>query len=136
MFVNSRAQGLSLIELLVTVALVVILASVAIPSYQQYVNKSGRAEAKGALMDLAAQLERYYADNRSYTGATVAGLLGSATTEHGYYTLTIDSLAANSYTIMAQPGGRQAGDACGTFTITSTGVKGVQDGSLGIAKCW
>ena len=136
MLSSSRSHGLSLIELLVTVALVMILASVAVPSYQNYVGKSRRAEAKGALLDLAARLERYYADNRSYTGATIAGMLGSATTEHGDYTLSIDSLAADSYTIMAQPGGRQAGDACGTFTITSTGVKGVQDGTLSSAKCW
>jgi len=131
-----RSRGLTLIELVVTVAIIAILATIAIPSYERYVSKARRAEAKGALLDLATHLERYYADNRTYTGATVVGMLGSALTEHGDYTLTIESLTANAYTIVAQPGGRQLGDDCGSFMLTSIGSKSVKDGSLSSDKCW
>lgn len=131
-----RNRGLTLIELVVTVVIIGILASIAIPSYERYVSKSRRAEAKGALLDLATHLERYYADNRTYAGATVVGMLGGALTEHGDYTLTIESLTANAYTIVAQPGGRQLGDECGSFALTSTGTKSVKDGSLSSDKCW
>lgn len=133
---HSRIRGLTLIELIVTVAIISILAAIAVPSYGHYVGKSRRAEAKEALFSLAGGLERYYADNRTYTGATVAGILGTSTSAHGYYTLSLPSLTANAYTIMAQPGGAQADDACGSFTMTSTGIKAVQGGSLSTAKCW
>ena len=133
---RSPSKGLTLIELLIALAVITILAAIAIPSYFRHVEKSGRAEAKSTLLALAGRMEHYFADSRSYEGASVAGLLGSDKTEHGGYTLSIQSVGVDSYTIIAQPDGRQAGDACGSFTLSSTGAKGVEGGKLPISKCW
>ncbi len=141
MAMKKSSKGFTLIELMIVVAIIGILAAVAYPSYQEQVRKSRRAEATEALMDLAARMERYYADRGTYATATIAAgagtdVLDSASTEEGYYTLSFNAQAAESYTIQAAPAGVQTADAkCGTFSLTSLGVKDVS-GSLDVNTCW
>ena len=59
--------GFTLIEVLVTVAIVAILAAIAIPSYSQYVQKTRRTDAQEKLLDLAAQQERWFFNKNQYT---------------------------------------------------------------------
>lgn len=61
-----RAQGFSLIELMIVVAVIGILAAVAVPQYNQYVLKSKLAEARAELSDARVRMERYFQDNRRY----------------------------------------------------------------------
>jgi len=68
---NSGAGGFTLIELMVTVAIVAILAAVAIPAYSDYVKRGKIPEATNALASMRIQLEQYYQDNRDY-GSTAA----------------------------------------------------------------
>jgi type IV pilus assembly protein PilE len=131
-----RTSGVTLIEIMAVVAIVGILSAIAIPSYEQFIDKARRTEAKGALLDLASRLEAYYADNQAYTGADVDALVGSSTTEKGLYTLSITSLTAQAYTIRATPTAQISDEPCGKFTLTSLGAKGVEDGSLSSSKCW
>jgi type IV pilus assembly protein PilE len=133
---RKKARGFTLIELVIAVAIVGILSTLAYSSYIEQVRKSRRAEGKATLLNLASRMERFYADQSTYTGATVAALLGSTTTENGYYTISINPLAAESYTLLSAPANDQVNDTrCGTFSLTSLNVKGAT-GTLGAAPCW
>ena len=66
--------GFTLIELMITVAIIGILSAIAYPSYESYVRKSRRVDAKNALLDLASRQERYFSVNNKYS--TTAADLG------------------------------------------------------------
>ncbi len=68
---------------------------------------------------MAARMERFYAENHTYATATIGtgatGVIESAATASGYYTLAISSQSASAYTLTATPAGAQTGDTiCGT----------------------
>jgi type IV pilus assembly protein PilE len=79
----SRFGGFTLIEVMITVAVIAILAAVALPSYIEYVTRSKLVEAKTNLSDMRTRLEQYFLDNRAYpnecrtyaTGAPPAGVI-------------------------------------------------------------
>ncbi|HLP97180.1 MAG TPA: type IV pilin protein [Sideroxyarcus sp.] len=95
-------KGFSLIELMVAVVIVGILASVAIPAYQDYVIRGKLAEATSTLADARVKMEQFFQDNRTYDpsadGTTCPGAIVAATT---YFDYTCENLSANTYTIVA-----------------------------------
>ncbi|MDX1634639.1 MAG: type IV pilin protein [Marinobacter sp.] len=122
-------KGFTLLELMIVVAILGIIAAIAIPSYQQYVQNARATDAQGALMSLASRLERFHTQNSTYAGAT----LGSAATDifpaeaplegtPKFYDLVIvaASTTANSYRIEARPKNGQGGN---TFVLLSTGQR-------------
>ncbi|MDT8372194.1 MAG: type IV pilin protein [Gammaproteobacteria bacterium] len=111
-----KQSAFTLIELMVTVAIIGILASIAYPSYQGSVMKSRRADAKGALLNQANRMERHFTETNSYIDATVPG-------NTDYYTLSIESASATAYTLRATPSGPQVNDSCGNLEIDQTGSK-------------
>lgn len=126
--------GFTLIELMIAVAIVAILASIAYPSYQEQVSKSRRAEAKAALMDAASRAERY---RSARADASYTGFGNPGATEHGFYNVTVNVTSATTYTLTAQRQGVQAGDRCGDYTLTNTMVKGLANETTGtVATCW
>ena len=150
--------GFTLMELMVTVAIVGILASIAIPSYQDSVKKSRRADAKAVLLGLANAMERHFTETNSYcdaggTGGANTCFIGAAETninETGtpdpdilkftiptettsFYTITISAATAATYTLRAAATGAQAGDKCGNFILEHTGAKSV---STAATDCW
>ncbi len=144
-----RVKGFTLIELMIVVAVIGILASIAYPSYQDSVRKSRRADAEGVLLGFANAMERHFTETNSYCGAgtsnsgtclaaTGAPTIYSTTSPisggTAFYNLTISAATATSYTLSATPTGPQTGDGCGTLTITNTGVKGVSSST--VAECW
>jgi type IV pilus assembly protein PilE len=131
-----KMRGVTLIELVVVVAIVALLATIAIPSYRQFVLRSHRAEAKSALLNLAAAQEKFYLQNNTYTDALAdappVGLGLTATTENGYYTIAIDDADTDSFTATATTAGGQADDDdCDTFTIDQAGARTATS-----ASCW
>ena len=141
--------GFTLVELLITVAILSIIAAIAIPNYQNTVRRSNRADAKAALNTLANELARYRAadSNRSYTTDMAEFSLSSAvstaaTSESGHYSVAISAGGAgiaNSYSITATHTGTQVADTdCKTFTITSAGVRSSKNTAAGdsTAECW
>jgi type IV pilus assembly protein PilE len=71
-----RAKGFTLIEIMITVAIVAILAGIALPTYTDYVLRSKFAEATGNLGDLRVKMEQYYMDNRRYSSNAGGGTCG------------------------------------------------------------
>ncbi|MGI4937418.1 MAG: type IV pilin protein [Janthinobacterium lividum] len=68
-----QQQGFNLIELMVTVAIVSILAAVAVPGYREYARRAALPQAFANLSDLRIKLEQYYQSNRNYGSATQCG---------------------------------------------------------------
>lgn len=122
-------QGFTLIELMVTVAIVGILAAIAIPSYSSYVQKSRRTSATTALLDLASREAKYYSTNNVYTdsmfnlGYVSNGPIAIPDTSSNYYNLSVTKISTNDFTATATNTGTQVKDSCGTYTINNLGVK-------------
>ena len=124
----NKQKAFTLIELMVTVAIVGILASIAYPNYQDSVMKSRRADVEGVLLGLANAMERRYTEISSYLGASgsissptdtgVPRIYTISTETASFYTVTISVATANTYTLSAIPRGAQVNDKCGTLTLT------------------
>lgn len=123
-------NGFTLIELMIVVGIIGILAGIAIPAYQNQIEKGRRSDCQANLTAAANAMERYRtgAGQGSYAGATVgaAGEFGGTCPLDGsttYYTLTLpeDDLSASSYTILATPAGPMTGT--GRMTVTHTGQR-------------
>jgi type IV pilus assembly protein PilE len=133
-----RATGLTLIELVVVVAMVALLVTIAVPSYRSYLLRSHRVEAKAALLGLAAAQERFYLQHHRYAAdadlatAPPAGLGLRTASERGLYAIAIDAADAGGFTASATAIGRQADDVqCTVFTLNQTDAKGGTS-----AECW
>jgi len=120
-------RGVTLVELMVVVAVLVILATVALPIYTNQSRKARRSDARVALLAVAQAQERRYTAVGSYT--TVLGdldlssSLQGGTSEDGYYAITITG-GGNSYTIKADPSSSsQAHDSCTELTLNQLGVR-------------
>ncbi|HEY5623736.1 MAG TPA: type IV pilin protein [Gammaproteobacteria bacterium] len=126
-----RIRGLTLVELLIVVVIVAILGLIAVPSYRQYSVRAQRTEAKTALLQLAANQERFYLQNNTYSADLAALGFPLGRSENGVYTL--DVLVADTITFQAAatptPGGGINGrsmtmDAeCSEFRIDAVGLK-------------
>jgi len=145
-------SGFTMIELLIVVAIMAIIVAVALPNYREYVIKSNRSVAKGALLELASRQEQYFLNNRSYTnsledlGFDATYYVDSegqplASSSGSIYQLTIDEPDSNtgetSYTLLATPQNGQTEDArCATFSIDERAEKTVVDATESASYCW
>ncbi len=137
-----KMNGFTLIEMMIVVAIVSILAAIAIPSYQSSVTKSRRGDATAVLQGLAQAMERLYTETGTYVGADPATIYSAKSPVDGsatYYNLTIPTLTANAYSLLATPVNAQAGN--GILTLTNTGLRGWDaDNSGGVdaatEQCW
>ena len=138
---SPKQRGFTLIEIMVVIVIFGILLAIAVPSYQQYIRKARRADAKTMLLDLAARQERYFSTNNSYT--TVASNLGYSTLPINVpsstqinYVVRVVSANATTFSLSATPNGVQATDPCGTFTLNQLGVQGLTGATLSVSECW
>lgn len=137
----ATANGYTLVELMVVLVIVAIITSLAWPSYREQVRKTNRSSGMTALLQLAARLELYYADNDTYAGAklgTQPGDLFPAVTQRGHYLLAITAQDDLYYSISASPTtrGNQHHDRCGTFMLDSLGNRNASGHSANSRPCW
>lgn len=127
-----RANGFTLIELMIVVAVVAILAAIAYPGYQDYVRRARRSDGKEALLRLQIEQERWRTNNASYASSPATLGLATASVE-GYYTIAISNASATGYTATATATGVQTADTgCTPLTLTVGG--GVEQRTP--ATCW
>jgi type IV pilus assembly protein PilE len=132
-----RSSGFTLIELVVTIAIVAILAAIAIPSYSQYVIRGNIAEAVAGLSDMRVKLEQFFQDQRTYVGACAAGTVAPLPAGKNF-TFTCPTLGATTYTVTAtgNAGTNMQGfvyqiDQAGNHTTVSVGSNWTNN-----AGCW
>lgn len=119
-------RGFTLIEVMVTVAIVAILASVAMSSYAQYVVRGKRAAAQAAMLDIANREEQFLLANRSYADkptleANGYALPSAIAANYSYDVAAVGTGALPSYVITFTAVNSQLSD--GDLSLTSAGVK-------------
>lgn len=123
-------DGFTLIELMIALALIAILATIAYPLYQDQVNKAKRSDAKAALLQAQMAQEKYRTNNPAYAGDLITLNISNMSPE-GYYSITIVSADASSYVITAT-NLLSADAACNVFAINQDGP----DYSYAPVECW
>ena len=153
-----RVHGFTLIELMITVAIIGILAAIAYPSYQDSILKGRRAEGRTALLNLLQQEERYYTQTGSYLSFGPAATGNNGTNAAGATTVTIPFRTTSgdstsyAYTLSADvcsntlgldecvllsAAPQRADTAAGTLTVTSSGTKDCNGSKrLTPGVCW
>jgi type IV pilus assembly protein PilE len=138
---TKKSRGFSLLELLIALAILSILTTMAVTSYQDSVRKARRADAKADLLELAQLLERNYTETNTFVtdingNAVTLAYTQSPRQGSAYYNLTFGAQTATTYSLVATPQGSQAKDTrCLNLTLDQTGTKGIS-GSGTIAECW
>lgn len=126
-------RGFTLIEIMIVIAIIGIVLTISIPSYNEYVKKGRRAEVVSLLSEQAQSLERFYTKNNVYTGIT--GLSAG----NDFYTLT-PTITDQTFLLTAarKTGTAMATDKCGDFTLTNTSVRSMNNATTGLTTkdCW
>jgi type IV pilus assembly protein PilE len=125
--------GFTLLELMITVVVLALLVTLALPGYRAYVIRANRSEGIEALMGAAVCQERIFTRSNAYD-ANQCGVL----TVNGRYNITVATQNSNQeFTLTATPQGAQASDSCGTLSVDQTGAR-LANGSGGAtaAACW
>lgn len=150
---SRKNHGFTLIELMITVAIIGILASIAVPSYTRYVQRSHRADAKNTLLSVAQRLEQNYTLSGSYartqgaaaddiddTDIAAWGLSQVPVNGAARYTIAFQAApSATAFTLTATPVGTQATDSCGVLTLDNRNLKGAagqNNRSTVTRDCW
>ncbi len=130
---GTDSLGFTLIELLITVLIVALLAGVAYPGYIGHIKKVYRAEIVALLTEQAQHLERFYTRNGTFIDAS------GVSAGNDRYKITA-ALTPLDFHLVATPvaGSVMAGDLCGDFSLTSTGMRDNPGAAAGMSRkaCW
>lgn len=144
-----KYKGVTLIELIIVVAVVAILGSIAYPSYQEHVTKTHRSESAANLLELSQFMEKFFSETGNYNFTATLPITQSPDIGNAKYTIAFaaGSPTTVAYAVVATPVGSQTSDTrCAALTLNSAGVKCVigtthcSNGSAAdrqaVATCW
>lgn len=130
-----KQAGFTLIELIITVAIIAIISAIAFPLYQTQVEQTRRTTAKSDLLELTQWMERRYSNGFDYRdGGNNPALPFNQSPQNGtaFYNISFSgNVTRDTYTLQAVPTGGQANDDCGTLTLDEQGNRGAA-----AANCW
>lgn len=125
---NDIHRGFTLIELMIVIVVVAILAAIAIPAYNNQIEKSRRADAISSILDTAQRLERCFTRTLSYADCITSPFVSP----DGFYRITVEA-EPTSYEISAVGINRQASDRCSPFELDSLGNR---EAGSATDRCW
>ncbi len=138
----SRSSGFTLIELMITIAVIAILAAIAYPTYDESVRRGRRADAQAVVLMSAQYMERFFTTNATYVGAALPTSLTTSPEGTGsaskFYDIVVSNLSATTYTLTAtrSSGRPMASDKCGDFIVDQTGAKSLANYTASLDQCW
>lgn len=134
-----RIHGFTLIELMITVAVLGIIAAIAVPAYNNYVTRGKLTEAFGTLSDFRVRMEQFYVDNRNYGVAGGACGVTSPTGQYFTYTCVVGN-PASTYIATAtnKSGVGLAASGAYVYTINEAGTQNTTTfaGGSGTSGSW
>lgn len=140
------SRGFTLIEVMIVVAIIAILSTIAYPAYSDYIRRGRVQEAFGRLADYRVKLEQYYQDYRNYgttgggacangTGAPAWSNFAPADVEFFSFACSLDAGSTQGYTLTATGIGGVAGNV---YTLTGANIKRTTSfkGGTVTKSCW
>ena len=131
---SSKSAGFTLIELMITVAIIGILSAIALPSYRDYVLRGRIPEATAHLATKAVQMEQLFQDARSYAKAPDA--ICNDSTSSKYFTFKCPVLESSTFTITATGTGAMDGFVYSINQSNAKATTGVPSGWTKNNNCW
>lgn len=131
---NHRSAGMTLIEIVLVVGLLGLLLSLAMPTYQGYLERGHRVEAIRLLLTAAACQERQRARKGTFDTTRCAGHF-----DNEFYRLIIEpegQSSSNEFVLIAKPLARQQHDICGNLSLDQSGTQGISGPQDRLQKCW
>lgn len=129
-------RGFTLIELMIVVGVIAILASIALPSYRDYIKRGQIVDGLVPLADMGGKMEQFFQDNRTYAGACSVGTVAPAPTNTARFTYTCPTTSATAFTVVATGTGSMQGFV---FSLNQAGVRattGTPAGWTAGSNCW